>query len=124
MAGGFHLTSALAFLSKGEVQWSDGEISNMENDDNVDDSDANDVSVDEGESCIRKQTYNWRQEHHEEGEGGTEASKYRWQSDLFKFFRIQRQVTLIFIMCCFAQRQREINQRKAMAKVTEMVTIL
>ena len=103
MAGGFHLTSALAFLSKGEVQWSDGEISNMENDDDVDDSDANHVSVDEGESCIRKQTYNWRQEHHEEGEGGTEASKYRWQSDLFKFFRIQRQVTLIFIMCCFAQ---------------------
>ena len=33
LAGGFHLTSALAFLNKGEGQWSDGGKSNMDNDD-------------------------------------------------------------------------------------------
>ena len=36
MAGGFHLTSALAFLNKGEGQWSDGGKSNMENEDDDD----------------------------------------------------------------------------------------
>ena len=75
MAGGFHLTSALAFLNKGEGQWSDGGKSNMDNDDHAD---ANDMSGDEDDPCIRKQTYNWRQDHHEKGEGGTEASQYRW----------------------------------------------
>ena len=88
MAGGFHLTSALAFLNKGEKQWSDGGKSNMEQDydDDADDdadadsdADANDMSEDEDDPCIRKQTYNWRQDHHEKGEGGTEASQYRWQ---------------------------------------------
>ena len=86
MAGGFHLTSALAFLNKGEKQWSDGGKSNMEHDcdDDADadadsDADANDMSGDEDDPCIRKQTYNWRQDHHEKGEGGTEASQYRWQ---------------------------------------------
>ena len=79
LAGGFHLTSALAFLNKGEEQWSDGGKSNMENDD---DNDADDVMGDENENydCVRKQTDNWRQEHHEKGEGGTEASKYRCQT--------------------------------------------
>ena len=43
------------------------------------DADANDMSGDEDDPCIRKQTYNWRQDHHEKGEGGTEASQYRWQ---------------------------------------------
>ena len=86
MAGGFHLTSALAFLNKGEGQWSDGGKSNMDNDDDdydgadADaDANANDMSGDEDDPCIRKQTYNWRQDHHEKGEGGTEASQYRWQ---------------------------------------------
>ena len=51
----------------------------MENDD---DNDADDVMGDEDENydCVRKQTDNWRQEHHEKGEGGTEASKYRCQT--------------------------------------------
>ena len=81
MAGGFHLTSALAFLNKGEKQWSDGGKSNMENDDDADaDADANALSENEDGPCIRKQTYNWRQDHHEKGEGGTEASQYRWPS--------------------------------------------
>ena len=33
-------------------------------------------------TVVRKQTDNWRQEHHEKGEGGTEASKYRCRLDL------------------------------------------
>ena len=85
MAGGFHLTSALAFLNKGEGQWSDGGKSNMDMMMMITmvlmlmPMHCNDMSGDEDDPCIRKQTYNWRQDHHEKGEGGTEASQYRWQ---------------------------------------------